>query len=79
MRRRATRLAALTAKVAADSGADLIAASRISVGHDVCSAAPWAWGFAPADQRARGDVVGFHPRPEATGAIAQAIVALLRR
>jgi lysophospholipase L1-like esterase len=78
MRARAVRLAALTAKVAKDAGADLIEASKLTAGHNVCTAQPWAWGYASAEARAAG-AVGFHPRPEAIVAVAAAIVERLRK
>lgn len=79
MRGRATRLAALTAKVAAEARADLIQASSLTRGHDACSAAPWGWGYVSAAERARANAVPFHPRLEATTAVATAIVERLRQ
>lgn len=79
IRQRAARLAALTAKVAAESGSDLIEASRLSRTHDVCSSEPWAWGYVSPAERERAGGVGFHPRPEGIAAIAQAVVERLRR
>jgi lysophospholipase L1-like esterase len=79
MRERAARLSALTAKVAAETGADLIQASKLTESHDVCSPEPWAWGFVSAAERTQSGAVGFHPRPEAIVAVAQAIVQRLER
>lgn len=74
LRARAVRLAALTARVARDAGADLIEASKLTAGHNVCTAEPWAWGYT----RGAPGTVGFHPRPEAIAAVAQAITERLR-
>ena len=78
LRSRARRLAALTARVAAENGADIIQASALSHGHDVCSKQPWAWGFVPNYNPATAQSVPFHPRLEGTTAIAQAILARLK-
>lgn len=78
MRDRAQRLAALTAQVAAEAGFDLVRASQLSQGHDVCAADPWGWGYISAAERARTGAVGEHPRLEATTAIAAAVVQRLR-
>jgi lysophospholipase L1-like esterase len=78
MRARAQRLAALTTQVAAEAGFDLVQASRLSQGHDVCSADPWGWGRVSATERERGAAVANHPRLKATTAIAEAVVARLR-
>jgi hypothetical protein len=75
MRGRATRLAALTAKVAKETGADLIEASRLTRGHDACAKAPWIWGAPQPGVTS----VPFHPRPEAIDAVAQAVIAQLQR
>jgi lysophospholipase L1-like esterase len=79
LRARATRLAAVTAKVAAEAGADLIPASRITADHNVCAADPWAWGAVSPEERARSEAVGFHPRVEAMTAVARAIVERLKQ
>ena len=79
MRARAGRLAALTAKVAKDAGADLIEASKLTQGHHACSADPWVWGYVPAAERAASNAVPFHPRPEAIAAVAKAIVQRLQQ
>lgn len=79
LRARAARLAAITAKVAKDAGADLIQASKLTQAHHACSAAPWVWGYVSAAERATSGGVPFHPRPEAIAAVADAIVQRLRR
>ena len=79
LRARAARLAALTAKVAKESGAVLIEASKLTQGHHACSADPWVWGYAPAADRATSNAVPFHPRPEAIAAVAKAVVQRLQQ
>jgi lysophospholipase L1-like esterase len=75
----AKRLAALTAAVARDTGADLIAASTLSQDHHACAARPWANGL-PANYRygAPGPAP-YHPRIEAMSAIAGALQEILSR
>lgn len=78
MRARAARLGALTAKIAAATGSDLVMASKVSHGHDICAAQPWAWGFVPSKGPAKPEGVGFHPRLVGTTAVADAIIQHLQ-
>jgi len=77
MRERARRLSALTAKVAADAGVDLVKASDLTLSHNACSPEPWVWGGVSPEERAAG-AAAFHPRPQSHTAIAAAIVQRLQ-
>jgi len=67
------RVVALTAKVARDTGSDLVAASAITAAHNACAAELWANGYPPAKGAA------FHPRLQAHTAIAEALDRLIWR
>lgn len=67
----AARLAAITADVARDAGADLIRASEISKDHDACASEPWMNGFSPAEGQAQ--FVPYHPNLAGMKAIAEAL------
>lgn len=73
-RAKAARLAKITAEVAREGGALLIAADRFSQGHDACAAEPWMNGY-PAPPGA----VPYHPNLAAMTAIAEALDAALPR
>jgi lysophospholipase L1-like esterase len=70
------RLEAATAAAAADTGADLVAASRISRDHAVGSAEPWVTGWEFGDLLA-GGVGPYHPNAAGMRAVADALVAHL--
>lgn len=70
----ARRLAAITAKAAADNGADILKASELSRGHDACSADPWMNGYPIWS----GGGAPFHPNAKGMIAVADALEALLR-
>lgn len=72
----ARRLAAITAQVAADNGADIIKSSALSAGHDACSADPWMNGYPIPGEPFTG--APFHPNAKGMTAIADAIDMLLR-
>ncbi len=67
----ATRLARLTAKVAARSGALLVRASRLSVKYSACAAQPWMTGITPP--AGSGAFVPYHPNLAGMTAVAGAI------
>lgn len=72
----AQRLAALTARVAADTHSEVVKASALSKGHSACSVDPWVTGFATPSG------VGFapyHPNARGMAAIADALVKRLGR
>lgn len=71
----ANRLAAVTDRVARESGADIVKASALTVGHDACSAQPWANGYL---MRGGAGATGWHPNRPAHTAVAEAIDTLLR-
>jgi lysophospholipase L1-like esterase len=73
----ARRLAAITAKAAADGNADLIKASRLSVNHDACSAAPWMNGYPRPGAPVAG--AAYHPNQAGMTAIAEALDRLIWR
>ncbi len=77
MRERARRLAALTARVAADTGADLVKASSLTANHNACSPEPWVWG-AVSPEEAAARAAPYHPRPQSHTAVAAAVIQLLR-
>ena len=72
----ASVLAAITARAAADNGADLLKASELSAQHDACSANPWINGY----PRPKAPVAGalYHPNAKGMTAIADALEKLLR-
>lgn len=72
----ASRLAALTAAVAREEHAELLRASELTEGHDVCARDPWMNGYRPA-LGARG--VPYHPVLAGMRAVAEGLVELLRR
>lgn len=71
----AARLAALTARVARQQGAELLSASAFSAGHTACDAAPWSVGAAVTDPAAGG--IAWHPNAPGMRAIADALAARL--
>ena len=68
------RVQAITAEVARDVGALLVAASRLSLAHDACSAEPWVWGYPAA---AGG--MPYHPNALGMAALATALDQALPR
>ena len=72
----AKRLAALTARVARDTGSSILAASRLTVGHDVCAPNPWMNGY-PVPGRPVS--VPYHPTLPGMTAIADALHRMLDR
>ncbi len=73
----ARRLAAVTAEVARSAGAQVLAASALSEGHDVCAAEPWATALhAPAEGPVKG-FAPYHPNAAAMRAIAEKLEDLL--
>jgi lysophospholipase L1-like esterase len=71
----ARRLAAITARVAADNGAEAIRASSLSVGHDACSGDPWMHGYPRPGAPVSG--ASYHPNAAGMTAIADALEALV--
>lgn len=72
----AQRLAAITERVARRNHALLVKASRLTIRHGPCDAAPWSLGMKPG---APGAGVPLHPGPKAHAAIATAIAEMLAR
>ncbi|MET0247461.1 MAG: SGNH/GDSL hydrolase family protein [Sphingomonas sp.] len=70
----AKRLAALTARVAGETGSDVIAMSALSRHHDAFSAEPWMTGF-PLPGGAR--FVPYHPNAQGMAAVADALARRL--
>ena len=68
-RSRAERLRHVTADAASDTGAILVKASELSMGHDVCAAEPWVYGWRDPGPTGR-PLAAYHPRIEAMEAIA---------
>ena len=58
-RNKAKRLADITARSAAKSGAGLIRASRLSVGHDICAVTPWMTGFVASVAPCHPNIAGM--------------------
>ena len=74
----ARRLVELTAEAAARDRVELLEASVLSRGHDVCSDDPWINGFVfPAKVSSFGPAA-FHPNAKAMEAIAAALAQRLR-
>ena len=71
----ATRLAAITATVAKDADADLLAADQLSRGHTPCDAQPWAKGRPDPADPAPG--APWHPNAAGHAAIAAELANLL--
>jgi lysophospholipase L1-like esterase len=72
----ATRLARLTAKIAARSGALLVRASQMSMRHSACAAQPWMTGVMPP--AGGGAFVPYHPNLAGMTAVADAIADRLK-
>lgn len=72
----ARRLAAITAKVAADNDADIVKSSTLSADHDACAADPWMNGYPIPGEPVAG--APFHPNAKGMKAVADAIGGLLR-
>lgn len=71
----AKRLAALTARVARDEGAQVLRFSRLSKTHAPCSAQPWSNGLSAPG----GDGIPVHPNQAGHRAAADALVSFLKR
>nr|WP_161989042.1 SGNH/GDSL hydrolase family protein [Sphingomonas glacialis] len=71
----AKRLAALTARVAAETRTKLLKASELSEGHDACSAEPWVTGFPRPDGRG---FIPYHPNARGMAAVGEALARHLR-
>jgi lysophospholipase L1-like esterase len=67
------RLAAMTAKVARETGSDLLQASALSQGHDVCSADSWIFPLEFPPHLIDFAPLAYHPNAEAMQAIADAL------
>lgn len=72
-----TRLAAMTAKVAHDTGAALLQASALSQGHDVCAADPWIFPLEFPPHISDFAPLAYHPNAEAMQSIADALDKLV--
>ena len=72
----ARRLAALTARVAADTRTELVKASILSKSHSACSSDPWVTGFAMPGGTG---FAPYHPNARGMAAIADALVKRLGR
>lgn len=71
----ARTLDAITANVAAASGAALLDAASITRDHHACAAEPWMQGYVPEPDWVRA--VPYHPTREGMTAIAQALDGML--
>jgi lysophospholipase L1-like esterase len=66
-----------TARAATATGADLVASTILSKGHDVCAAKPWVFGFAtPGGPPV---LIPYHPNLDGMTALADAIDAVITR
>lgn len=73
----ATRLAALTARVASEEGAEVLSAAALSRKHTPCDRKPWSVGRAVTDEKAGGMM--WHPNGPGMEAIAEALAEKLKR
>lgn len=73
-RQAAARLAALTAKVAREEGAEVLKFSRLSRRHAPCSATPWSNGLKAPE----GDGIPIHPNKLGHHAAAEALARFLK-
>lgn len=73
-RETARRVAEITARTARESGATLVTASALSVGHDACGATPWMTGFPTPP-----GIAPFHPNLAGMTAVAEALDRALGR
>jgi lysophospholipase L1-like esterase len=71
-RETARRLAAITAKAAADNGADVIKSSELSAGHDACASDAWMNGYP-----ALGGGAAYHPNAKGMTAVADTLEKLI--
>lgn len=71
-RETARRLAAITARTAADNGADVVKSSELSADHDACSSDAWMNGFP-----ALGSGTPYHSNAKGMTAVADALEKLL--
>jgi lysophospholipase L1-like esterase len=72
----AHRVAQITARVAAETGAEVLKATELSQGHDACSADSWVNGFPlPGGP----SFIPYHPNARGMAAIADALERRLRR
>jgi lysophospholipase L1-like esterase len=69
----AARLAAITQSVANQTGSDLLKASDITKGHDVCSSDPWVNSFQFAEAPSGFATVPYHPTAQSMQAVADAL------
>lgn len=73
-RETARRLAALTARVAAETGSEVLKASALSRRHGPCGAEPWVTGFPlPGDPA----FIPYHPNARGMSAVADALAQRL--
>lgn len=70
----AKRLAALTARVARETGGSILAASRLTKGHDVCAPDPWMNGYPVPGKPVSAP---YHPTLPGMTAIADALDRML--
>jgi lysophospholipase L1-like esterase len=73
----AARLAALTARVAQETGSGLLKASELTQKHNLCSADPWIFGFRFPRTRLSYGPVAYHPTAKAMHAIAEKLDQML--
>lgn len=73
----AARLAAITQTVANQAGSDLLKASDLTKGHDVCSSDPWVNGFQFPVTPLGFAPVPYHPTAESMQAVAAALDRML--
>jgi lysophospholipase L1-like esterase len=66
----AKRLAALTARVAAETGSEVLKMSAMSRSHDACSSEPWVSGFSLT---ASPGTIPYHPNARGMAAVADAL------
>ena len=71
------RLSAMTAKVAQETGTELLAASKLSLGHDVCGADSWIFPVKFPPHLMDFAPLAYHPNAEAMEAIADALGRLI--
>jgi hypothetical protein len=75
----AARLAALTEKVAKETGSTLVKASDVTKGHNVCSSDPWVYGWEFPVSPSGFNPIPYHPKLQTMKLVSNALDRTLAR